>query len=36
MRAGKEVDEEILSKLTGKAAMYFTTLLSPDLGESVT
>ena len=34
--AGKEVDEEILSKLTGKAAMYFTTLLSPDLGESVT
>ena len=34
--AGKEVDEEILSKLTGKAAMYFTTLLSPDSGESVT
>lgn len=26
--AGKEVDEEILSKLTGKAAQYFTTLLA--------
>lgn len=25
--AGKEVDEEIISKLTGKAAQYFTTLL---------
>ena len=24
--AGKEVDEEIVSKLTGKAAVYFTTL----------
>lgn len=34
--AGKEVDEEILSKLTGKAAVYFTTLLRPDLGEQVT
>ena len=28
--AGKEVDEEILSKLTGKAAVYFTTLLTPE------
>ena len=26
--AGKEVDEEIVSKLTGKAAVYFTGLLS--------
>ena len=26
--AGKEVDEEIISKLTGKAAVYFTGLLS--------
>ena len=26
--AGKAVDEEIISKLTGKAAQYFTTLLS--------
>lgn len=26
--AGQEVDEEILSKLTGKAAQYFTTLIS--------
>ena len=25
--AGKEVDEDIISKLTGKAAQYFTTLL---------
>tara|TARA_R110001632_G_scaffold97462_1_gene204006 strand:+ start:927 stop:1286 length:360 start_codon:yes stop_codon:yes gene_type:complete len=25
--AGKTVDEEIVSKLTGKAAQYFTTLL---------
>jgi len=33
---GGNVDEEILGKLTGKAAMYFTTLLRPDLGESVT
>ena len=28
--AGKSVDEEIISKLTGKAAQYFTTLLSSD------
>lgn len=26
--AGKEVDEEIVGKLTGKAAIYFTSLLS--------
>mgnify|MGYP003637493366 CR=1 FL=1 len=26
---GGNVDEEILGKLTGKAAMYFTTLLTP-------
>lgn len=26
--AGQEVDEEILSKLTGKAAQYFTTVIS--------
>ncbi len=26
--AGQDVDEEIISKLTGKAAQYFTTLLS--------
>ena len=26
--AGKEVDEEIISKLTGKAAQYFTALMS--------
>jgi transposase-like protein len=26
--AGKEVDEEIVSKLTGKAAVYFTQLLA--------
>ena len=26
--AGQEVDEEILSKLTGKAAMYFTTVIT--------
>ncbi len=26
--AGKEVDEEIISKLTGKAAVYFTGLFS--------
>ena len=26
--AGKSVDAEIISKLTGKAAQYFTTLLS--------
>jgi len=26
--AGQEVDEEIISKLTGKAAMYFTTVLN--------
>lgn len=26
--AGKEVDEEVVSKLTGKAAVYFTSLLS--------
>jgi len=25
---GQEVDEEILSKLTGKAAMYFTTVIT--------
>jgi|TARA_B110000908_G_scaffold66082_1_gene80035 hypothetical protein len=28
--AGKSVDEEIISKLTGKAAQYFTTLLSNE------
>ena len=28
--AGKTVDEEIVSKLTGKAAQYFTTLLVPN------
>ena len=28
--AGKSVDEEIISKLTGKAAQYFTTLLSSE------
>jgi hypothetical protein len=28
--AGKAVDEEIISKLTGKAAQYFTTLLSNE------
>ena len=28
--AGKPVDEEIISKLTGKAAQYFTSLLSAD------
>ena len=27
--AGKEVDEEIISKLTGKAAQYFTGILTP-------
>ena len=27
--AGKVPDEEIISKLTGKAAQYFVTLLSP-------
>ena len=26
--AGQEVDEEILSKLTGKAAQYFTTVIT--------
>lgn len=26
--AGKDVDDEILDKLTGKAAVYFTSLLS--------
>ena len=26
--AGKSVDEEIISKLTGKAAQYFTTIIS--------
>lgn len=26
--AGQEVDEEILSKLTGKAAQYFTTVIN--------
>lgn len=26
--AGQEVDEEILSKLTGKAAQYFTTVIA--------
>jgi hypothetical protein len=26
--AGKEVDEDVISKLTGKAAVYFTGLLS--------
>lgn len=26
--AGQEVDEEIVSKLTGKAAMYFSTVIS--------
>lgn len=26
--AGQEVDEEIISKLTGKAAQYFTTVIS--------
>jgi hypothetical protein len=29
--AGKVVDEEIISKLTGKAAQYFTTLLSEEV-----
>ena len=29
--AGKAVDEEIISKLTGKAAQYFTTLLSEEV-----
>jgi len=28
--AGKSVDEEIISKLTGKAAQYITTLLSDE------
>ena len=28
--AGKVADEEIISKLTGKAAQYFTTLLSNE------
>ncbi len=28
--AGKPVDEEIISKLTGKAAQYFTSLLSNE------
>ena len=28
--AGQSVDEEIISKLTGKAAQYFTTLLSDE------
>ena len=28
--AGKAVDEEIISKLTGKAAQYFATLLSDE------
>jgi len=27
--AGREVDEDVVSKLTGKAAVYFTSLLSP-------
>lgn len=27
-KAGKEVDEDILSKLTGKAAAYFVSILS--------
>lgn len=27
-KAGKEVDEDIISKLTGKAAVYFTQLLA--------
>ena len=27
--AGAEVDEEIIGKLTGKAAQYFTTVLTP-------
>jgi hypothetical protein len=27
--AGHTVDEDIVSKLTGKAAQYFTTILSP-------
>ena len=26
--AGQEADEEVLSKLTGKAAVYFTTLIN--------
>jgi DNA-binding MarR family transcriptional regulator len=29
--AGKVVDEEIIAKLTGKAAQYFTTLLSEEV-----
>ena len=29
--AGKTVDEEIVSKLTGKAAQYFTTMVMPSL-----
>jgi hypothetical protein len=28
--AGLEVDEEIVSKLTGKAAQYFTSLITPQ------
>ena len=28
--AGKEVDEDIISKLTGKAAVYFTNLLKEE------
>ena len=28
--AGKEADDDIISKLTGKAAVYFTGLLTPD------
>lgn len=30
---GKEVDDDIISKLTGKAAQYFTKVLSGDSGE---
>ena len=31
--AGKEVDEDVISKLTGKAAMYFVSILSNETPE---
>ena len=31
--AGKEVDEDVISKLTGKAAMYFVSILSNGTSE---
>lgn len=31
--AGKDVDEEIISKLTGKAALYFVEVLGGSTGE---